>query len=394
MSEFVFAKRTDWEVSHNALTQSRDDVQSLGGSIIDLTISNPTQCGFSDLPSRWLSDLANPANACYDPDPRGLSAAREAVVRYYADYGVCVSPENIFLTSSTSEGYSYVFRLLADAGQRILFPCPGYPLFRFLGDLNDVALDFYGLDFIEGRWEVDRESVLSEIKPETRAVVVVNPNNPTGSYCGREDQDFLRGVCGKTMALISDEVFFDYALDGTSALTMAQESGVLTFVLSGLSKILAMPQMKMSWIVVTGPLDVTREARRRLEIIADTYLSVNSPVQNAAVSWLDQRREVQSEILTRVHHNLEALTIALVGTGATVYPVEGGWSAVVDLPEGTDEEEFILKLLNRYHVMTYPGYFFDFPRAAPRLVLSLLVSSDVWSEGLNAIRECLLSGKG
>lgn len=388
MADFHFAKRTDWETSTNALTQTCEDLKARGLMIKDLTVSNPTVCGFSSLAAGWLEELLDPANLRYTPDPRGLLSAREAVVRYYAGHGIHVSPERIFLTSSTSEGYSYVFRLIANAGERIMFPSPSYPLFYFLGDLNDVELDFYNLDFA-GRWRVDRDSVRQKMVEDTRAMVVVNPNNPTGSYCDREDQEFLRRVCGRSTALISDEVFLDYSQDGVKPLSLAGETEALTFVLSGLSKVLAMPQMKLSWIVVAGPEDLAREATCRLEVLADTYLSVSAPVQHAAGVWLDRRHEVQAEIRQRLNNNLIFLRNELADSGANVYPVEGGWYAVIGLPDQRDEEDMVLDFLKRDQVLVHPGYFFDFSGTTSHLVLSLLTEPSVWQTGVRAIRDYL-----
>jgi aspartate/methionine/tyrosine aminotransferase len=386
MPDFPFARRTGWDTSDNALTRTLRRLKAGGASIRDLTVSNPAECAFRFSSLDWIKDLGHPDNARYTPDPRGLLPAREAIAEDYARQGIAVDPERIFLTSGTSEGYSHVFRLIADPGDRVLFPRPSYPLFHFLGDLNDVELDFYDLNF-EGRWQVDRASVRSRIGARTKAVVVVNPNNPTGSYCGNEDREFLRDMCGSRAALISDEVFFDYSLEARRPSSLLQGAGALTFVLNGLSKALALPQMKLSWIVVGGPPEVVRDAMRRLEVIADTYLSVGAPAQNAAPRWLARKETVQSEIRQRLTENLACLRRQTAGLGARLYPVEGGWYAVLRLPEGADEETVVLELLDRHQVLAHPGYFFDFPESRPHLVLSLLTPPEVWKEGGRGIAE-------
>lgn len=390
-TDFHFSKRTEWETEINQLSVAVDQMKADGAVIRDLTISNPTSCGFSELMSAdWLEDLRVDENLNYAPDPRGCLNARQAVAQYYADKGITVSPEQIFLTSSTSEGYSYVFRLIADSGQRILFPRPSYPLFYFLGDLNDVGLDFYDLHY-DQRWRVDAVSVREQITDQTRGVVVVNPNNPTGSYCEADDLTLLREVCGSSMALISDEVFLDYPVDGSASQSLAGHTEGLTFVLSGLSKVLAMPQMKMSWIVVSGAPDLAREAMSRLEVIADTYLSVSAPVQNAASTWLRRRHGVQTAIQQRIRDNLSALRQQMEGSATWVYPVEGGWSAVVCWPGRRDEEECVARLVKEYQVLVHPGYFFDFADDDnTRLVLSLLTPSDIWSSGIKTLKEYIL----
>ena len=389
----MFSQRTNWPLSSNRIAQTLDQLKKTNVPFIDLTESNPTRCGFNYPAPEILQPLASEANLRYAPDPQGSLPAREAVVHYYKSQGVTVLPEQVFLAASTSEAYSYLFRLLVDAGQEVLFPRPSYPLFQFLGDLNDVALRYYPLEHSD-RWRINLEALENTTGPGTKAVVLVNPNNPTGSYIRRDELAALNGVCRrKGTAIICDEVFWDFPLtERIDRVSLAGNGEVLTFVLGGVSKTLALPQMKLSWIIVSGPADLVHDARQRLEVIADTYLSVNTPVQNAVAGWLSSREEFQGQIKRRTLDNLRFLEEAVKTTQCQLLKPEGGWYAVIRIPLGKiSEEEFVLELLEKDHVFVHPGYFFDFDEEG-FLVVSLLPPADISKEGIKRIFQRITRG--
>ncbi len=284
----MFSRRTEWKLSPNRFTQAIEEVRSSGGEFLDLTISNPTRAGITYDKAAILDSLRSEDSLDYDPQPKGLLKAREAVAGYYRSRGEDLEPASLVLTSGTSEGYSWVFRLLANPGDEILVPKPSYPLFDFLADLQDVKLVPYPLIYDHG-WQIDFHTLERRVGPKTRGIVLVNPNNPTGSYVSAMEREQLNKVCEEHgLALIVDEVFLDYALDDSPHPTFATNSGALTFTLSGLSKISALPQMKLAWIALSGPATEAYSAMQRLEVIADTYLSVSAPVQLAAAKMLEQ----------------------------------------------------------------------------------------------------------
>ncbi|MDP2653000.1 MAG: pyridoxal phosphate-dependent aminotransferase [Candidatus Omnitrophota bacterium] len=379
-----FSRRTDWELSANRLTSLWEDLRR-GGQVYDLTESNPTRCGFAYPSDRILPALSSPDNLSYLPHPQGLAAAREEVCRYYRRFRLPVDPSQVFLTSSTSEAYSFLFRLLADPDDRVLFPRPSYPLFQFLVDLSDIVMDFYSLAYAGG-WTVDFESLASEIRDRTRAIALVNPNNPTGSYVSPDERGRLNRICReKGLALISDEVFLDYSWKDPNPgrFSLAGQQEALTFVLGGVSKALALPQMKLSWIVVSGPAEETREAARRLEVIADTYLSVNTPVQNALPAWSACQEEIQTQARARVRQNREFVEQHLP-PGTECLSAQAGWYAVLRLSPDISEEELALNLLEKHRVYVHPGYFFDFEDGA-HLVISLLPEPQIFQEGFRRL---------
>ena len=302
----MFSRRTDWELTPNRLTQVQHELQNAGREVLDLTVSNPTRADLHYDSEDILHTLANSKAMDYDPQPKGLRGAREAVSDYYGRHDD-IDPEAIVLTTSTSEGYSYVLRLLCNAGDEILVPKPSYPLFEFLADLQDVKLVPYPLLYDHG-WQIDFPSLYQAVTSRTRAVIVVHPNNPTGSFVVAEERRALNQFCrNNDLALVVDEVFLDYAHDGKLRPTFAINHEVLTFTLSGLSKISGLPQMKLAWIVTGGPDDQVAAALARLEIIADTYLSMNAPIQLAAPVLLQQRHSIQPQLMERVHWNLTEL---------------------------------------------------------------------------------------
>ena len=383
----MFASRTGWSLTPNRLSELARQRRERGLPLLDLTESNPTRCGFTIDAEEILAALHNPRALTYEPDPRGLLMAREAVAQYYAERGVEIHPDQIFLTTSTSEAYSFVFRLLADPGDSILAPQPSYPLFDFLGGLNDVEVRPYPLLYDEG-WLVDLEALRSRWESRTRAVLVVHPNNPTGSYVKKGE--LLRLVelsCRSQAAVIADEVFADYAFaaDPDRVISHAQASDVLTFTLSGLSKISALPQMKLAWIVVNGPRELRIDAQARLEVIADTYLSVSAPAALATPRWLAYRHEIQPQILERVKANLRKLDELLTrGLPLSSLNVEGGWYTILRVPSTRSDEDWAVELLTQEGVMVHPGHFYDFPSEG-FLVLSLLPAPAIFAEALRRI---------
>jgi len=382
----MFSSRFKWKLTANRLSLLLEDKRRAGDKILDLTQSNPTRARLNYSADAILAALANPSAMRYEPTAQGLLIAREAVSVYYSERGCTVEPERIYLTASTSEAYSYLFKLLTDPGQNVLVPQPSYPLFEFLAALEGALLRAYRLVYSQtSGWQIDFESLQEAITSDTRAIIIVNPNNPTGSFIKRGEMERLLELCARhNLALIVDEVFSDYAFadDPSRARLPATDAEILTFVLSGLSKVLALPQMKLGWIVVSGPEPLRNRAQQLLELIADTFLSVNTPTQHAAPAWLRRRTEIQQQILDRVLSNYALLDRLTSGTACRLLKTEGGWYAIIEAPRLSSEEELILTLLDRDNVLVHPGYFFDFPREA-FLVISLLPPSDIFSEGVS-----------
>jgi aspartate/methionine/tyrosine aminotransferase len=387
----MFSTRFKWEFERNRLSILLNEKKQAGSEILDLTESNPTRAGFNYAEAEILRALSTPEVMKYWPEPRGVMTAREAVVRYYEDGGIELTADSIHLTSSTSEAYAFLFKLVADPGDEVLIPEPGYPLFEFLAALEGVELRPYRLSYSHPRgWRLDFDSLIEAITSRTRAVITVNPNNPTGSFIGEDRERLLRVCSEKRIALISDEVFADYSWAGLplSQTSLANQDQALTFVLSGLSKIAALPQMKLGWIVARGLQPALKDAQDRLELIADTYLSVGTPVQAALPEMLATRGKVQRDIKSRVKMNLEELTRFVEGTALRLLQAQGGWYATVEIPRHHSEEEWVLKLLAEANVLIHPGYFFNFDREA-FLVFSLLTKEAVFGEALTRIRRIL-----
>jgi len=427
----MFSERTNWKLEQNRFTQAVEEVRAGGARLLDLTVSNPTRAGLVYDERAILAALASPRALDYDPQSKGLLAAREAVVRYYREQcdrgergvasnfstkGIDVDPERIVLTTSTSEGYSFVFRLLCNAGDELLVPKPSYPLFEFLADLEDVRLVPYPLIYDHG-WQMDFPSLEKAVTERTRGVVVVHPNNPTGSYVSAGEMGMLNALCRERgLAVIGDEVFLDYGLGSSRAKPLDQEEHnrgnestappkvsrrqglqgsfahnyeVLTFTLSGLSKISALPQMKVAWIVTSGPRELVVAAMGRLEVIADTYLSMNAPIQWAVPVLLEQRKDVQRQLMERVQRNLDELDRQLAGQKVCVrLSVEGGWYAVLRVPVTRSDEELAIELVREKRVLVHPGHFYDFPRDG-YLVLSLITAEGEFAEGVARILQAL-----
>jgi aspartate/methionine/tyrosine aminotransferase len=383
----MFSDRTNWKLTRNRLTEALEQVRSTGARVLDLTISNPTRAGLHYDDARILQALASPKAMDYDPQPKGLLSAREAAAAYYREqHGVrSFDPEQLVLTTSTSEGYSFVFRLLCNPGDELLVPKPSYPLFEFLADLQDVTLVPYPLIYDHG-WQMDFPSLRKAVTARTRGVVVVHPNNPTGSFVHAHERQLLNHFCREhRLAVIADEVFLDYGLDQTAPSSFASNEDALTFTLSGVSKISALPQMKVAWIATSGPPVEVEPALARLEVIADTYLSMNAPIQFATPALLDQRKSIQQQLLDRVLGNLAELDrqLALQKTCGRLH-VEGGWYAVVRVPVTQTDEELAVDLLRRDSVLVHPGHFYDFPSDG-YLILSLITTADDFSEGVKRL---------
>jgi len=373
------SSRLPRESAPNALSRALDALRRDGTSYIDLTESNPTRAGIA-YPEGLLSPLSSPAALRYEPQPLGLAAAREAVAADCGRRGARVDPANVVLSASTSEMYAWLFKLLCDPGESVVVPRPSYPLFEHLTRLEGVRAEAYRLEY-HGRWEIDLASVAAA-PAGTRAVLLVSPNNPTGSYVSAREIDALVGLCrDRGWALIVDEVFADYTLDATAPITdLAARAEVLTFSMGGASKSLGLPQVKLGWTVVGGP-DADREAALEgLELIADTFLSVSTPVQVAAASLLQHGSAVRGAIQARVRANLAAARrIAVSHSSCDLLPVEGGWSAVVRVPATRGEEALVLDLLARERILVHPGYFFDFEHEA-FVIVSLLVPEPVFAD--------------
>jgi len=389
----MFSTRTNWPLSRNPFTLALDELRASGTPLLDLTASNPTQCGFHYDSPAILSAFQNPAALAYDPQPKGTLAARREVARYYLDdHQTIVDPASLFLTTSTSEAYSYAFRLLCNPGDELLLPRPSYPLFEFLAGLQDVHLIPYSLAYAHG-WFIDFQSLENAITPRTRAILLVHPNNPTGSYVQPEELDRLNAICKKhNLALIVDEVFLDFPFDSPPRKTFAANSEVLTFTLSGLSKISALPQMKIAWLAVTGPAAQVRPALDRLEIIADTYLSLSAPAQAALHTLLAQRHSLRPQLLARIRENRAHLQSQLRShPSCELLHADAGWYAILRYSPNSSaqasDEDLAIHLLRTHHVLLHPGHFYDFP-STNHLVLSLITPTPDFREGVQKLLSC------
>jgi alanine-synthesizing transaminase len=387
----MFSDRTNWKLTPNRLTEVLEEVRSSGAHVLDLTVSNPTRVGLHYDEPLILESLASPYAMDYDPQPKGLPGARAAVAGYYQTVHRLhhFDPDRLVLTTSTSEGYSFVFRLLCNPGDELLVPKPSYPLFEFLADLQDVKLVPYPLIFDHG-WQMDFPSLEGVVTKRSRAVVVVHPNNPTGSYVHPHEQESLNNFCRKHgLALIADEVFLDYAHNLAPERSFAANQDVLTFTLSGVSKISALPQMKVAWIATSGPAAEVERAQARLEVISDTYLSMNAPIQWALPALLKQRTSIQQQLLDRVRANLAEFDRQLAAQQTCHrLGVEAGWYAILRVPVMQTDEELVVDLLHRKSVLVHPGHFYDFPRDG-FLVLSLLTAEAEFLQGIERLFEAI-----
>ena len=388
----MFSKRTNWNLEENAYTRALRGFREAGKQIFDLTASNPTTCGFQYDEAAILEALRDPASLRYEPEPKGMLTAREAVAGYYRERAsVDVDPERLILTTGTSEAYSFLFRLLCEPGDEVLIAHPSYPLFEFLAEIQDVRLRPFQIVYDHG-WQIDFHSLRQELNARARAIVLVHPNNPTGHFTAACEADELNAICAQhELALIVDEVFLDYELRAAPHKkrhgTFIQNDAALTFVLSGLSKIAALPQMKVGWIAASGPAGLVRESMARLEVIADTYLSLNAPLQRALPALLAQCGAMQKQVMARVESNLAELDRHIARQkSVSRLEVEGGWYAVLRVPAVRSDEELAIRLLEERGVLVHPGHFYDFAGEG-YLVISLLAPRAELAEGVRALLE-------
>lgn len=389
-----FSARTGWNLHNTPYAAALTRLRSGSADFIDLTASNPTVCGFVYDNAGILAAFQSAGMLEYEPDPRGMLTARNAVAQYYAEtVNIEFDANRIFLTTSTSEAYNYLFRLHCDPGSEILIAQPSYPLFEFLADLDDVKLVSYPLFYDHG-WHLDHAALRDRITPKTRAIAIVHPNNPTGHYVSPGERQALEKLCLEhDLALIVDEVFFDYSLNGMPSVPVppsfaSGDHPVLTYVLSGLSKVAGLPQMKASWIVASGPPALLNEAMARLEVIADTFLSMNAPVQHAVPFLLRNRYELRRQILERVQTNLATLDDRLQSAPAlSRLQVQGGWYAILRVPALLDGETMAIRLMEQQHVLVQPGYFFGM-QGDGWIVVSLLTPSAQFSAGIDRLVRC------
>ncbi|MGA7625637.1 MAG: pyridoxal phosphate-dependent aminotransferase [Candidatus Acidiferrales bacterium] len=381
----MFADRTNWNLEANVLSREVTRYRAAGKGLIDLTASNPTECGFKYDLGAILQAVANPGARNYSPEPKGLAVAREAVAQYYAARKIALPIDDIVLTTSTSEAYSFVFRMLCNPGDEILIPEPSYPLFAFLAEIQDVALRRYPLIYDYG-WQIDFHRLEGTITDRTRAAVVVHPNNPTGHFTKLAEIEKLNRICAEhNLAVIADEVFLDFALGDELQTSFAVDSPVLTFTTSGLSKISGLPQMKAAWLITSGPEQLKSRALERLEVIADTYLSMNTPVQLAMPVLLAQRHVFHEQVMARVRNNLAELDRQLVLQKiCSRLELEAGWYALLRVPATKPDEDLAIDLLNRKGIYVHPGHFYDFP-ADGFLVLSLITKEEDFATGVKLL---------
>ncbi len=382
-----FSRRTDWHRRQNRLADCLETRRSSGKTIIDLTSSNPTECGFHYPQTPIVDAFSNPELVDYQPDPHGLISARKVVSDYYQTKGQSVDPATIFLTASSSEAYSHIFKLLCNVNDAVLVPQPSYPLFEYLAQINDVHLEYYHLIY-DGGWHIDFESMRHTISSSTKAIILVNPHNPTGMFVEPSEYSEIRELAIKhNLAIIVDEVFIDYPFESNPSFNQSYvtETQVLTFTLNGLSKMLGLPQMKLGWMIVGGPPKIRQEAVSRMEILCDTFLSVNTPVQLAFPALMNATRDIHQEIARRVKANYTSLRSTIEQSApVSVLESRGGWYGILKVPNIKSDEQWALDLLEKQGVYVFPGYFFDFGRDT-FLVVSLLIEEKEFISGIQSI---------
>jgi aspartate/methionine/tyrosine aminotransferase len=386
----MFSSRVPGELGPNSVAAAVERMRLSGREFDDLTVSNPTDAGF-DYPPSLLAGLSDPSVLLYEPQPFGLIQAREAVAHEYTRRGVKTPASHVVLTASTSEAYAWLFKLLCDPGESVLVPTPSYPLFEHLTRLENVHALPYRTDY-HGTWSIDIDDLRYAIDETTRAILVVSPNNPTGSWLKRDELAALAELCAAHhLALIGDEVFADYPIDPAPGAirTVLDQEEVLTVSLGGLSKSVGLPQLKLGWMAIRGPASVLHPALMRLEIIADAYLSVNTAVQVAAPTLLEAGQGLRHEILRRVRGNYRVLSDAVAKyPPCQLLRAEGGWSAVLRIPHTIAEDERVIRLLDDSRVLVHPGFFFDFPRDG-YLVVSLLTRPDVFRSAISRVLDAV-----
>lgn len=397
-SDVMFSRRTTWDVSPNRLAHARLHHQSCGREALDLASTNPTMLDLV-YPEEFYAELFDPRGMFYEPEPFGLDVARRAVAEhYYGRRGYRINPERVCLSASTSEAYAQLLALLCDPGDVILVPTPSYPLLEYLAEIARVELVTYPVSY-DGHWWVDTTALaelVARFGDRAKAIVCVAPNNPTGSYLTRKELNAIEALCCKAeLTLIVDEVFSDYPLyPGPSRVASVVDNGVaerdcLTFVLSGLSKVAALPQFKLAWTVACGPEELVRPALARLAVIADTYLNLSTPVQLALPRIFAASEGMQAQIRRRSLVNLETLDAAITDSPVSRLAVEAGWSTILKLPRlgELDDEGWVLRMLERIDVWAQPGSLFDMQGC--HLVLSLLTRPDDFAEGLSRLVACV-----
>jgi aspartate/methionine/tyrosine aminotransferase len=388
----MFSKRSAFDFEPNQLAECLAAARKAGKPLLDLTASNPTNVALPFDAAEILSAMSDARALEYAPEALGLLSAREAVSAYYASLGIEISPERVALTASTSEAYAYAFKLFCDPGDEVLIPAPSYPLFEHLATFEAVNVRTYPLRY-DGSWHVDLDALRTLRTARTRAIVVVTPNNPTGSYLKRDE---LAALAELGLPIISDEVFADYALcdDARRARSALETKHVLVLALNGLSKLAALPQLKLGWIALGGPKKNVQEARARLELLADTFLSVNTPVQLALPRLLGARSLTISALRARNTNNLKQLKALTAGSAVTPLHVEGGWYAVLRLPHVHSESAWVLNLLEHDNVVVQPGWFYDFAEE-PFVIVSLLTLESTFELGIRRLvqrAEAMCSG--
>jgi alanine-synthesizing transaminase len=387
---YRYSQRLSWSLLQNPFSRLIEQKRQAGVPLLDLTVSNPTQA----LPDYPHAEIASAYGAIqdfsYHPDPFGEKYARRAIADYYQGRDIAISPDQLLLTASTSEAYALIFKLFCDPGDEILAPLPSYPLFEYLAALESVRMVPYRLRY-DGSWFSDIASMRQSISSRTRALIVVNPNNPTGSFLKHgEAGELLRLAADHGLPVISDEVFTDYVLGPSSSIarTLIGSESALTFSLNGLSKSAGMPQMKLAWIALSGPATACATARDRLELLSDTYLSAATPVQCALPELLEIGARMQQRLANRLTQNLAATQDILANSPAQPLHVEGGWSAIIQLPRTHSEETWIARLLEEGNVIVQPGYFFDMESEA-FIVVSLITPPEIFAAGIQILRELL-----
>ena len=381
----MFANRTNWNLTPNRLSEAVARHRASGKALMDLSMSNPTECGFQYASHAIMRALCSPRTIEYRPDPNGMEIARRAVSAYYAEKSKKVLPDRIILTTSTSEGYSFIFRLICNPGDELLVPAPSYPLFDFLAEIQDVRVKRYPLIYDHG-WQIDLHALEQAVTERTRGIIVVHPNNPTGHFTKPGELAAINRLCAsREIAIIADEVFLDFSLAPEAPLSFCTNQEALTFTLSGLSKTSGLPQMKLAWMVVSGPEQLRQQALARLELISDTYLSLNAPVQLATPVFLEMRHGFQQQVMERVRANLTELDRQLATQQqCSRLEVEGGWYVVVRVPATQSDEDLALELLEQKNVYVHPGHFYDFPQEG-HMVVSLITPQGEFAEGVQRL---------
>jgi len=383
----MFSSRTEWNTTPNRLSSLAAEKRLRGELIIDLTESNPTKCEFSYPRDEILNALTQPSVLSYQPEPRGQFSTRKAIAEYYAEHGTAITPEQIILTSSTSEAYSFLFKLLCNAGDEVVIPQPSYPLFEYLCQLNDVTPRSYRLEY-DGEWHIDFASLQAQLSDRTRAIILVHPNNPTGSYVKQNEFNRICSLAsGHRFSLIADEVFGSYDISPGAHFTniVPSQSFIPLFSLNGISKLLGLPQLKLSWIVISGNLQQRDEALSRLDIIADTFLSVNTPVQVALPKLLRCSLDVGNQIRLRIQANYRLLQSIFADSSTSVLRAEGGWSAILQLPQKYSDDNWAEEILTHENILVQPGHFFDMEQKSC-IVVSLLPISHLFEDSIRHLR--------